>query len=168
MLRLLFVTAVLLWARLCYTAELPFNLDDDPLHAGLDMRRTPVPHPDIEKDGYEDKFYIIVFSGPNCPYCERFKPIIAELKKDHKLYQFDYRKDKQVFQSMRVQLMPTTVFMKGGKEAHRFTGLKSRETYFSKAEQLKDVTPAPEPPEPPAPEPPAPEPTPEPLDYNLG
>jgi len=108
----------------------------------VNFDRDKAPHPQIEKDGYTDKFYVMVFKGENCPHCKNLPPLIKEARDNGiKVYVFDSRQNNFTFRKLNVRTMPTVIMMKDGEEKARLIGAKSRQTYLRKIEQINGIQP---------------------------
>lgn len=100
-----------------------------------------IPHPQIEKDGYKDKFYIMCFKAKWCRACTSLDSKIEQWRKQgYRVYVFDYDKNLYTFRKLKVTKMPTVIMVKNQKES-RIVGPKPDNVYSDKIRELNPVEP---------------------------
>jgi len=106
------------------------------------VRGEYIPHPQIEKDGYQDKFYIMAFKSKSCKFCKNLPAEIEQWRADgYKVYLFDAQQNIFTLRKLKVNTLPTVIMVKDGKEQSRFSGAKSSSTYSDRIKELNSVEP---------------------------
>jgi thioredoxin 1 len=81
---------------------------------------------------------LLDFSAVWCQPCKKLEPILKELAPSYEgkaiIGHCDVAKSPDTAKRFSIMAVPTVVFVKGGKEVDRFTGLQSREQIVKRIE----------------------------------
>ena len=81
-----------------------------------------IPNLEIANDGNELKTYIIFFSSKSCIPCKLMRPVVDDLSKIIRVYEYDVDVDEATAGKMDVHSLPTLMVMSGGKVSKKFEG----------------------------------------------
>jgi thioredoxin 1 len=74
---------------------------------------------------------IVDFGAEWCGPCKTIEPFIDEMAKEYgdrvTVGRIDIDRAQKVAQQFGIMSVPTVIFVKGGKEVHRFVGVQSKE-----------------------------------------
>ena len=83
---------------------------------------------------------LVDFFATWCGPCKMLAPVlekVAEENTDVKIYKIDVDQDSNLAMDYDVEVVPTVVFMKDGKELDRITGFVDKTTIVEKIENYK-------------------------------
>ena len=83
---------------------------------------------------------LVDFFATWCGPCKMLAPVlekVAEENTDVKIYKIDVDQDSNLAMDYDVEVVPTVVFMKDGKELDRVTGFVDKTTIVEKIENYK-------------------------------
>lgn len=95
------------------------------------------------KNGDCLKNYVMMFSASWCRPCHEMYPRIKELREQgYIVYVFDVDKYTDASKRFKVQSLPTTIVMGGGKELKRFVGVVSTDQIkeYAKTKEQQNTT----------------------------
>ncbi len=81
---------------------------------------------------------LVDFNAPWCAPCKKMKPVLSEIEKEKpeiKIHALNVDQNKILAQSQKIEVLPTLIVFKGGKEVWRHEGV------ISKDELLKTLQP---------------------------
>ncbi|NGX31534.1 MAG: Thioredoxin [Chlamydiae bacterium] len=99
---------------------------------------------DVHHQGFEkvisEGFVVIDFYATWCGPCKRLAPIFREISDEQNGVLFikvDVEKEQEIAKKFEITHFPIVVFLKDGKEVHRFVGMRQKNEIISLLDQYK-------------------------------